>query len=114
MSQIDMQRMALIMTLTEQYGLEAEVAAKAALAAHPLDDNPVPSRAYEKQVRKVSRHFGKTLRNLKGKPREAEVLTLTTLQAYKDLARQHGEGHYINRYDRALQREPSSNPPQIE
>ena len=111
MSQIDIGRGALVLTLIEEYGFEANLAAKAALAAHPLDDNPVPSRAFEKQVRKVSRQYGKVLRSLRGKPQEAEVLTLKTLQSYKDLAIQHGEGHYINRYDKALKNEPLKNEP---
>lgn len=111
MSQIDIARMALVVTLTEEYGFGPNLAAKATLAAHPLDDNPVPSRAFEKHVRKVNRRYGKALRNLRGKPQEAEVLTLKTLQSYKDLAIQHGESRYINRYDRALDNEPPTVPP---
>ena len=114
MSQIDIRRGALVLTLIEEYGFEAHLAAKAALAAHPLDDDPVPGRAFERQVRKVSRQYGKVLRSLRGKPQEAEVLTLANLQSYKDLAIQHGEGHYINRYDKALNNEPPTIPPQLE
>ena len=114
MSQIDIRRGALVITLIEEYGFEADLAAKAALAAHPLDDDPVPGRAFERQVRKVSRQYGKVLRSLRGKPQEAEVLTLANLQSYKDLAIQHGEGHYINRYDKALNNEPPTIPPQLE
>lgn len=98
----DRGRAALAFTLIEEYGFEAGLAAKVALAAHPLDDNPVPSRTFEKQVRKTSRRFGKALRKLRGKPEEAESLTRETLKAYKNLAAQHGEGHYINRYNKAI------------
>jgi hypothetical protein len=36
MQQIDMKRIAAIMTFTEKYGMEPDVASKAALALHPL------------------------------------------------------------------------------
>lgn len=105
MSQIDVHRMALALTLHEDYGLSHDVAAKAALALHPLDDSPVPSRRFEKEVRKASRRLGKALRKMKGEPHNAEEMVIQTLASYKQLAESHGESHYINRYDKAL--EPS-------
>jgi hypothetical protein len=53
MSQIEMQRMAAMMTFTESYGMAPAVAAAAAMALHPLDDSPVPSRAFEKRYAKL-------------------------------------------------------------
>jgi hypothetical protein len=97
-----MQRMAAMMTFTEDYGMTHDLAAKAALALHPLDDSPVPSRAFEKKVRKASRQYAKTLRNLRGRPTEIESVVMTTLSSYKDLATESGEAHYISRYDQAL------------
>jgi hypothetical protein len=94
--------MAAMMTFAEKYGCEPDLAAKASLALHPLDDSPVPSRAYEKPVRKASRHFARSLRRLVGKPDEIETLTMRTLQSYKDLAVQLGETHYVSRYNKAL------------
>ena len=38
--QIDIRRGALVITLIEEYGFEADLAAKAALVAHPLDEQP--------------------------------------------------------------------------
>ena len=102
MSQIDMQRMAAVMTFADGYGMSPDLAAKAALALNPLDDSPVPSRAFEKQIRKASRQYAKALRNLKGRPAEIESLVRRTLQSYKDLASQSGEVHYVSRYDKAL------------
>lgn len=98
----DMHRMAAMMTFAEKYGCEPDLAAKASLALHPLDDSPVPSRTYEKQVRKASRQFGKSLKKLKGNPDEIEALTMRTLQSYKDLAVRLGETHYTTRYDKPL------------
>lgn len=102
MSQIDFRRMAAIMAFTTRYGMSPEAAARAALALHPLDDSPVPSRSFEKAVRKASRRYARTLRNLQGQPEQADSLTISTLGSYKELAVTAGEAHYIERYDKAL------------
>jgi len=102
MAQIEMQRMAAMMTFTEDYGMAPDVAAKAAMALHPLDDSPVPSRLFEKRVRKASRQYAKILRNLRGRPAEAEALATRTLQSYKAFAIEAGESYYVSRYDKTL------------
>ncbi len=102
MSQIEMQRMAATETFGESYGMPPDVAAKAALALHPLDDSPVPSRAFEKRVRKASRQYAKALRKLKGRPDEAKNLAIMTLRSYKEMAVEAAETYYISRYDKSL------------
>ncbi|MCH7583049.1 MAG: hypothetical protein IIC72_10490 [Acidobacteria bacterium] len=102
MSQIETQRKAAMMTFTDTYGMAPDVAAKAAMALHPLDDSPVPSRGFEKQVRKASRQYAKALSKLKGRQDEAADLTMMTLRSYKEMAVETGETYYITRYDKNL------------
>jgi hypothetical protein len=102
MTQIDMARMAAMMTFGEEYGCDPNLAGRAALALHPLDDQPVPSRAYEKAARKTARKYGLALRKSKGRPNDIEALSHQTLASYKSLALELGEAHYVHRYDKAL------------
>ncbi|CAN5832658.1 hypothetical protein BH23ACT4_BH23ACT4_14910 [soil metagenome] len=96
-----MNRMAAIMAFTTRYGCDAGIAAKAALALHPLDDAPVPSRAFEKASRKRSRQFARAVKSLAGQPQQIETESRAALAEYKRLAEQHGPA-YTQRYDNAL------------
>lgn len=100
MSTISTMRMAAIMSFTEKKGCTPEQASIAAFALHPLDNAPVPGRRFEKEARRLSRAFAKKSRSLQGESLAQEART--TLLAIKDLARTHGEDHYIDRYDKAL------------
>lgn len=102
MNQIEIHRMAAMMTFTDAYGMSPDLAAKAALALHPLDEYPVPARGFEKKIRKASRRYARSLRNMKGRPAEIESLVRRTLASYKTLASEAGEVYYINRFDKAL------------
>ena len=96
---VDMFRMALMMKLAED-GLDGGVAARVALAVHPLDDAPVPGRAFEKAVRKRSRQVARATR--RASEAEQDRVATEALRYYKKLAADHGEAHYIARYDKAL------------
>jgi hypothetical protein len=68
---------------------------------HPLDDSPAPSRAYEKKLRKTSRQYARSVRDLHGE--QVARLAREALKSYKALAQQMGEFYFINRIDRAME-----------
>lgn len=71
-----------------------------ALAVFPLDDQPQPSRSFEKVVRKSSRRHSKFFR--KAADEEAASKATELLASYRALAIELGETYYAHRYDKAL------------
>lgn len=96
---VDTHRLAFIMD-AERRGWSDDAASLAALAIHPLDDAPVPTRRYEKAVRKQSRQVARSLK--RASEGEALALARDALEQYRRLAVELGESHYQNRYDKAL------------
>lgn len=90
------------MMLFQERGCDGAVAGRAALAMMPLDDNAQPGRAFEKAARKLAKQFAKASK--KASPAEIDELATGTLNSIKSLAVEHGESHYAERYDQALNR----------
>lgn len=118
MTDVELHRMAAVQVLTEDHGLPADVAARAALALHPLDDVPVPSRAFEEKVREASSQFAEALGRTRGGVDVIDELVTRTLVSYKDLAAATGDVYYERRFGRALsgsgpvpERPPRPDPP---
>lgn len=85
-------------------GLDESSAAKAVVALHPFaDDGPIPSRKYEKAVRKRSRRFAKSAR---GAPlAEVNRMAREALKYYAGTADTYGEGAYAQYFNEVLNRE---------
>jgi hypothetical protein len=99
---IDIHRMAAMMHFCDNYGMSPNDAALPVAALHPLDDSPVPSRAFEKAVRKRSRQFAKAARRLQNDPQAVYRLAAETVLGYQKLARDMGETYYIDRWAKVL------------
>lgn len=83
-------------------GFDPQVAAKAALALHPLDDRPQPSRQYERSVRPLSQEFARATRGMQNND-SLSSLAVQALEEYRRLARELREPAYLHRYDKALE-----------
>jgi hypothetical protein len=76
---------------------------RAAVAAHPLDDDQRPSRAFEKAARRESRDYAKSVgRGDKLGYMPGPDLTLMRLGR---LAKEHGEAYYVAKCHEALTRD---------
>jgi hypothetical protein len=96
----DIRKLAMMMFLTEERGVDNSVAGRAALATLPLDDSVQPGRAFEKAARKQAKQFAKASKN--ANPSELDRLATATLHEIRALAVEHGEGYYAQRYEQAL------------
>ncbi len=96
---IDGPRFAAFLAFTER-GMTPDDASSCVMALHPLDDAPIPGRAFEKAVRSRSRSFAKDAK--RALPAQAPSLAQSALADYKSLAHQHGEVYYQTRYDQYL------------
>ena len=104
---VEIHRMALMLALKDK-GWDPGNASLYVLAMHPLDDAPVPGRAFEKEVRKVSRRCRKLLRG--GAEESSTIITFDALVTIQELAIKHGELYYQNRYTETLKQWLEENP----
>ena len=89
-------------------GWDVHWAGLASVVMHPLDDQPVPSRPFEKMIRKASRHAAKQLRGRS--QADAENSIRACLLTYVQIAQEHRERFYVERYTtfvRQLEQLPS-------
>ena len=93
---IDGPRFAAFLAFTER-GMTPDDASACVMALHPLDDAPIPGRAFEKAARSRSRSFAKDAK--RALPAQALTLAHSALADYRALAQQHGEAYYQTRYD---------------
>ena len=93
---IDGPRFAAFLAFTQR-GMTPDDASACVMALHPLDDAPIPGRAFEKAARSRSRSFAKDAK--RALPAQALTLAHSALADYKALAQQHGEAYYQTRYD---------------
>ena len=92
-------RLAVMMSAADR-GWSPETAAIVAMALHPLDDSPVPSRRFEKTVRKLSRKNARSFRQASDS--EAAASATSIVMQYRDLALEMNEPHYMTRFDKPL------------
>ncbi|MFN3216300.1 MAG: SHOCT domain-containing protein [Acidimicrobiales bacterium] len=102
---VDRLRTAMMLSLAKD-GWPDDVAGPVALAVHPFDDAPVPSRSYEKAVRPLARAFAKELgRWPNGDAEGAKRRAVALLAQYRALANAHRESpHFVHRFDQTLLR----------
>ena len=104
---IDGPRFAAFLAFTQR-GMTPDDASACVMALHPLDDAPIPGRAFEKAARSRSRSFAKDAK--RALPAQALTLAHSALADYKALAQQHGEAYYQTRYDQYLPGRESAPP----
>jgi hypothetical protein len=86
-------------------GVPNDIAVMSALAAHPLDDSPpgpIPGRALEKRIRKMSRRYAKEVPKVGENHVMLGKLVGSTLKVYESLAIEAQNSYYINRYATAV------------
>ena len=99
----DTRRLAYFMYLKEERGYSSEVAARVVLALMPLDDDYKPGRAFRKGARTAAGAFAEHSKHYDAE--RADLLAKGMLKLLRDLAIQHGETYYAQRYDTALNSE---------
>jgi hypothetical protein len=90
-----------------QLGMPERLAALTSLALMPIDDACEPSAQFAARIRAISWEF--TADSQGASPEETEELAVASLQRYLDLAVQHRESYYIDRYSSILEGGPSTN-----
>jgi hypothetical protein len=93
---VDVFRGAAMLSFMDDRGWDAGPAGRAALAMHPLDDYPEPSRAFEDLVRARSTEVAAFM-GLSPDPVRADVAVTAALMYYRELAQRMGESHYMTR-----------------